>query len=112
MTEKMTIALPSPITAYFAADHAGAAAVAACFTEEAVVKDEGKTHRGKAEIAAWKAGTASKYSYTSTPVAMVDHDGKTVVTCHLAGDFPGGEVDLRHFFAIEDGKIAFLEIIV
>lgn len=108
----MPLTLPQPIAAYFAADRADAAAIAACFTDDAVVKDEGRTHRGKAEITAWKTGTSAKYSYTSTPVAIGEQDGKTVVTCHLVGDFPGGEIDLRHFFVIEGDRIAFLEIIV
>lgn len=108
----MSIPLPQPIAAYFAADRHDAAAVAACFTDDAVVQDEGKTHRGKAEIAAWKTGTSSKYSYTSTPIAIAEDGGKTVVTCHLVGDFPGGEIDLRHFFVVEGDKIAALEIIV
>ncbi|WP_257549521.1 nuclear transport factor 2 family protein [Sphingopyxis sp. DBS4] len=108
----MSIDLPRPIAAYFAADRADAAAVAACFTGEAVVKDEGKTHRGKSEIIAWKAETSRKYSYTSTPVAMTEENGKIVVICHLVGNFPGGEVDLRHIFAIEDGRIAFLHITI
>ena len=107
----MSIPLPQPIAAYFAADRHDATAVAACFTDDAVVKDEGKTHRGKAEIAAWKTGTSNKYSYTSTPIAIAEEDGKTVVTCHLVGDFPGGEIDLRHLFVIEGDKIAALEII-
>lgn len=107
----MTITLPPPIAAYFAADRSDAAAVAACFTDDAVVEDEGKTHRGKAEIAAWKTETSGKYSYTSTPVAIAEQDGKTVVTCHLVGDFPGGEIDLRHFFTLEGDRIAFLAIV-
>lgn len=108
----MTITLPPPIASYFAADRADPTAVAACFTRDAVVKDEGKTHRGTAEIMAWKADTANKYTYTSTPVAIAKEGGNTVVTCHLVGDFPGGEVDLRHIFAIEGDKIAFLHITV
>lgn len=108
----MTITLPPPIAAYFAADRADAAAVAACFTDDAIVTDEGKTHRGRAAIAAWKSSTSTQYSYTSTPIAIADADGRTVVTCHLVGNFPGGEIDLRHIFAIADGKIAALEITV
>ena len=108
----MSIPLPQPIAAYFAADRADAASVAACFTDDAVVTDEGKAHQGKAGIAAWKTGTSNKYSYTSTPIAIAEVEGKTVVTCHLSGNFPGGEIDLRHFFVIVGDQIASLEIIV
>jgi hypothetical protein len=36
--------------------------------------------------------------------------GKTVVTSHLTGNFPGSPVDLRFFFALEGDKIRSLEI--
>ena len=107
----MALDLPAPIAAYFAADRADAEGVAACFTDDAIVKDEGRTHRGKAEIAAWKRDIAAKISYTSTPIAIAAQDGKTVVTCHIVGNFAGGEVDLRHFFVIDGEKISSLEII-
>lgn len=107
----MSISLPPPIAAYFAAESDDAAALSALFTRDAVVKDEGETHRGTAAIRDWKAGASRKYSYSITPVAVAEADGKIVVTCHLVGDFPGGEVDLRHFFEIDGDKIAFLEII-
>jgi len=107
----MPLDIPAPIAAYFAADRADAGAVAACFTDDAIVKDEGRTHRGKEEIAAWKREIAAKISYTSTPIAIAEQDGKTVVTCHIVGNFAGGEVDLRHFFVTEGERISSLEII-
>ncbi|WP_236626779.1 nuclear transport factor 2 family protein [Sphingomonas sp. MM-1] len=107
----MPINLPRPIAAYFAADRADGEAVARCFTEDAVVQDEGRTHGGRPAIAAWKADASARYAYTSEPVAMDESDGRTVVTCHLAGDFPGSPVDLRFFFRLQGDKIASLEII-
>lgn len=107
----MPLDIPSPIAAYFATDRSDAAAVAACFTDDAIVKDEGRTHRGTAAIAAWKSDIAAKISYTSTPIAITEQDGKTVVTCHIVGNFAGGEIDLRHFFVTEGAKISSLEII-
>jgi len=35
-----------------------------------------------------------------------EKDGKTVVTSHLVGNFPGSPVDLRFFFTLEGGKIS------
>jgi len=40
-----------------------------------------------------------------------EKDGKTVVTSHLVGNFPGSPVDLRFFFGLEGDKISSLEII-
>jgi hypothetical protein len=103
--------LPKPIAAYFSADKGDAEAVALCFTENAVVKDEGHTHKGRAAIKEWKADVSAKYQYTCEPLACEEKDGKTVVTSHLAGNFPGSPVDLRFFFQLQGDKIASLEII-
>jgi ketosteroid isomerase-like protein len=107
----MTVILTEPIAAYFAADRRDAEAVARCFTEDAVVKDEGRTHRGIAEIKQWKTETSAKFSYTCEPFRVEQSNGATVVNCHLEGNFPGGQVDLRFFFRLECGKIANLEIV-
>jgi SnoaL-like domain len=107
----MVLDLPKPIAAYFTADKGDREAVAECFTENAVVKDEGHTHKGRAAINAWKTDASAKYQYTCEPLAYEEKDGKTVVTSHLVGNFPGSPVDLRFFFKLEGDKIASLEII-
>lgn len=107
----MTIQLPEPITAYFAADRLDGDAIARCFISGAVVKDEGHTYTGVAAIKQWKTEAAAKYTYTCEPIRAEQKDGTTIVTCHLEGNFPGGRADLRFFFRLERGKIANLEII-
>jgi hypothetical protein len=107
----MTLNLPKPIAAYFAADKSDAGAVSQCFTEAAVVKDEGHTHVGRAAIKQWKAEVSAKYQYTCEPFACEHQGGRVVVTSRLTGNFPGSPVDLRFFFALEGDKIASLEII-
>ena len=107
----MTLDLPKSIAAYFAADKGDAQAVAQCFTESAVVKDEGHTYQGRAAIKQWKAEASTKYQYTSEPFACAQKDGKNIVTSRLTGTFPGSPVNLRFFFGLEGEKIASLEII-
>jgi hypothetical protein len=102
--------LPEPIAAYFEADRRDSHAVASCFTNEAVVTDEGKTHAGLAAIKAWKAAASTQYSYVAEPIAVEKAARKYVVTSRVTGDFPGSPADLRFIFAIERGKIASLEI--
>jgi hypothetical protein len=109
MTNQVT--LPEPITAYFAADRRDSEAIARCFTQDAVVKDEGHTYTGARAIKQWKVESATKYTYTSEPLALERRDGMVIVTSRLTGNFPGSPVDLRFFFRLERGKIAFLEII-
>lgn len=103
--------LPKPVAAYFIADKGDGEAISRCFTENAVVKDEGHTHKGRAAIKAWKTDASAKYQYTCEPLACEEKDGKTVVTCHLVGNFPGSPVGLRFFFKLEGDKIASLEVI-
>lgn len=106
----MPITLPGPITAYFAADQSDGDAVALCFTEDAIVMDERRTHMGRDAIRRWKTEASAKFSYTADPLAVSEEDGRTVVTAHVAGDFPGSPVDLRYAFVLEGEKIARLEI--
>lgn len=102
--------LPKPVAAYFTADRGDAEAVSQCFTENAVVKDEGRIHRGRAAIKSWKTDASAKYQYTSEPFGCEEKDGKVVVASHLVGNFPGSPVDLRFFFMVQGDKISSLEI--
>jgi len=106
-----SLSLPKPIAAYFAADRGDGEAVSRCFTENAIVKDEGHTHKGRAAIKKWKTDASAKYEYTSEHFACAEKDRKIVVTSALVGNFPGSPVDLRYFFKLEGNKIASLEII-
>ena len=103
--------LPEPIAAYFDADKRDVEAISRCFTDNAVVKDEGQTHTGISAIRRWKAAASTKYTYTSEPFAAEQRDGMTVVTSRLTGNFPGSPIDLRFLFRLERRKIAFLEIV-
>jgi hypothetical protein len=107
----MPLDLPKPIAAYFASDKQDAEAVAQCFTETAIVKDEGHTYRGRTAIQQWKTEASAKFHYTSDPFACEQQDGKIVVTSRLTGNFPGSPVNLRFFFGLEGDQIASLDII-
>jgi hypothetical protein len=107
----MTLKLPEPVAAYFTADKGDGERLSQCFTESAVVKDEGQTYAGRTAIKIWKADASTKYQYTSEPFACQQQDGKTVVSSRLTGNFPGSPVNLRFSFELEGDKIASLEII-
>ncbi|MBX3436060.1 MAG: nuclear transport factor 2 family protein [Planctomycetaceae bacterium] len=107
----MSMELPQPIAAYFIADRGKGETVAACFTPDAVVQDEGHTHRGLDEIRNWRADVAAKYTYTCEPFEQEQHSDVTIVTCRLEGNFPGSPVNLRFFFRLDGGKISSLEVI-
>jgi uncharacterized protein (TIGR02246 family) len=105
-------ATPDVITRYLrAADEKDFQALAACFTEDGSVVDEGKTHVGRDAIRRWREGTVAQWTYTTTVTGTQrvasDH---FAVAIHLEGDFPGGEVDLTQTFTVSDGLISQLVI--
>jgi hypothetical protein len=107
----MSIDLPTPIAMYIAAENRGdMEALAQCFAEHAVVRDEGQTIEGLAAIKRWKAETKKKYQHTVEPFACAQKDGKTIVTNRLTGNFPGSPIDLQSIFGLDGDKIASLEI--
>jgi len=107
----MSIRLPPAIERYVKAENSGdVASLSECFAQTAVVRDEGRTHRGLEAIQRWKAETAKKYKHTMEPLAVVNEGGKTMVTNRLAGSFPGSPIEVRFAFQLEGDRITSLEI--
>ena len=107
----MTIALPGPIAAYFAAEKAGDAdAVARCFAEHGVVRDEGGTFTGVTAIREWNRAARLKYHHTVEPLSALEKDGQTIVIARVSGDFPNSPIDLENVFVVEGNTILTLEI--
>lgn len=107
----MPLTLPPPIAAYFSADADDGAAVAGCFTQDAVVIDEQQTHQGRDAIARWKDEASATFSYTVQPTALDPQGDRLIVTARVAGNFPGSPVDLRYGFTLAGDAIARLEIV-
>src|SRR5206468_1135773 len=107
----MSIALPGPVAAYFLAEKAGDAdALARCFAEHGVVRDEGGTFRGVTAIPEWNAAAHLKYHHTVEPLSALERDGQTIVIGEVSGNFPNSPLSLGHAFVLEGDKIATLEI--
>jgi hypothetical protein len=107
----MSVDLPTPIATFIAAENRGdTEALAQCFGEQAVVRDEGQTIEGLAAIKQWMAGTKRKYQHTLEPLASTQKDDKTIVRNRLTGNFPGSPIELSFIFRLEGTKIASLEI--
>ena len=102
--------LPASIAAYFTADGADAGRVAGCFTENGVVVDERREHRGRAAIARWKTEVTAKYHYTSEPLSVDVAGADVTVIARVTGQFPGSPIELRYRFTLEGNKILSLEI--
>ena len=107
----MEPALPEAIERYFTAENVGdAEALAACFTDDATVLDEGRSMEGPAAIKQWMIEAKAKYRHTAEPLKVVLEDGRTVVTAKVSGKFPGSPVELAHAFTLDGDRIAALEI--
>ena len=108
----MPVDLPTPIATYIVAENSGdTEALAQCFAEDAIVRDEGQTIRGLAAIKQWKAETKKKYQHAIEPLASVQKGEKTIVTNRLTGNFPGSPIVLQFIFRLDErDKISSLEI--
>lgn len=107
MSTKMT----GPVEAYFEGRNARDLARALSgFSETAVVHDEGRTHRGRAEISAWMQNTIEAYDDHSR-LLRVEADGADLIaTAEVSGNFPGSPITLRYRFVTDGGMISSLEI--
>ena len=104
--------LPEIITRYLKAHQArDLDAAIQSYTPDATVTDEGRTYHGPEEIRSWLSRSASEFTYTIqlTGATMADEEHYDV-THHLAGNFPGGQVDLHFRFTLRGGSIARLVI--
>jgi uncharacterized protein (TIGR02246 family) len=110
MQKTPTPNLPNPIANYFARETTDPRALAQLFTEDAVVVDERQSHRGRAAIEAWNAAVTAKIAFTTQVVDVHSVGETTVVRATVSGAFPGSPVDLRFRFALQDDRIARLEI--
>lgn len=107
----MTLNLPAAVAAYFSAANAGDTAhVGLCFTQNAVVRDEGRAFRGRAAIEAWSDETHKKYAPVTTPLEATGEGSESHVLARVAGNFPGSPLPLRFRFTLEESAIATLEI--
>jgi ketosteroid isomerase-like protein len=106
----MTTKLPDPVAAYYAAEQADdAEALSRCFTPEAIVRDEGATRHGRAEIAAWMAEAKHRYRHHTEVLAATPAGNAVTVSVRVSGRFPNSPVVLTQVFTLADGAIQTLE---
>jgi ketosteroid isomerase-like protein len=107
----MSINLPPVINDYVDASNAhDVKSILACFTDDAVVRDENAAHRGKIDIERWLGTTIEKYKFQFKPLSAEARDNKTTVAVQVSGTFPGSPITLDYHFTIAHEKIASLII--
>jgi len=84
------------------------AAYTNCFTENAEVFDEGKTHNGKAQIESWIDKANKEYQATIEPVGYDEE--ANILLAKTSGNFPGSPVILKYHFQLADGYVKSLKI--
>jgi SnoaL-like domain len=84
--------------------------ILACFSGDAVVRDEGKEFRGKDMIEGWIVKTIEKYKFHFKPLSNKDDKDEMVVAVQVSGTFDGSPVRLDYHFTIEGDKILSLTI--
>ena len=83
-------------------------AYAKCFTETAVVFDEGKTHKGRKEIEKWIDKANKDYQATMKPLEYSTRE--EILKVEVSGHFPGSPIVLNYHLNIADELIQSLKI--
>jgi hypothetical protein len=105
------VKLPSPIQHYIDASNAhDVKSIVECFDDDAVVRDENATHRGKIDIGHWITTTIDKYKFQFKPLSLQQRDNESVVSIEVSGTFPGSPISLDYHFTIANDKIASLTV--
>lgn len=102
--------LPKVVTALVKAqDNFESIAYANCFTETAVVFDEGRTLQGKMEIKNWIEKANQEYRSTMKPL---EYSATTqTLKAEVAGTFPGSPLVLTYHFEFNGEEIQSLKIV-
>ncbi len=102
--------LPKVLADLVAAQNkADSSAYANCFSDTAVVFDEGKKHTGKAAIKNWIAKANQAYKTKMKPLNY--STTKQTLDAEISGTFPGSPLVLTYQFEIQEGQIQLLKIV-
>jgi ketosteroid isomerase-like protein len=107
----MSPKLPTPIANYLAAvEEKNSDKLAGCFSEDAVVQDEGGNYRGPAAIRAWAEDTQRKYNFTMEALDASTSEDTVHLLAKVTGNFSGSPVELDYLFTLANNKIVSLKI--
>ena len=103
--------LPKVVAALVAAqNNQNSAAYIACFSETAIVHDEGKTHNGKEEIQKWIEHANEQYQSFMKPIGYENSESAGVLTAEVSGTFPGSPIVLQFHLGLKDDLIGSLKV--
>ncbi|MEH2174770.1 nuclear transport factor 2 family protein [Nostoc sp.] len=107
----MNLQLAESIGTYFVAcNGTDTTRITDCFTQDALVFDEGNTHWGHGVIQSWLQEARKKFEYYIEPISTFQEGEYLTVVAKVTGNFPSSPIQLRHSFQLRSGKIQSLEI--
>ena len=107
----MSLALPSPIAAYVAANaRLDVDGMLRPFAADAVLRDNGAVLRGHAELRRLFEEAVVAVKAIFTPDTVRYEDGQVVVEGPAHGDFKGSPIRFTYRFTLENDAIRALEI--
>lgn len=81
-----------------------------CFTESAIVYDEGKVYTGKDEICRWIEHANEAYHSSMEPLKYEQSGSNGVLTAKVSGTFPGSPIVLQFHLGLMNDLIASLKV--
>jgi ketosteroid isomerase-like protein len=107
----MAIKLPHIIQRYVdSSNQHDVQSILSCFSDDAVVRDEGETLRGRKTIEEWITRTIQKYKFQFKPLGIKHDSAEIVVGMEVSGTFDGSLVTLDYHFVVAGDKIVSLAI--
>ena len=107
----MAPALPTPIAAYVEANaQLDLEGMLEPFAADAVVRDNGAVHQGRAGIRSLLQEAVIPAKAIFTPDTVRHENGQVVVEGPAHGDFPGSPIRFTYRFTLDDDTITALDI--
>ncbi|MDR2915153.1 MAG: nuclear transport factor 2 family protein [Tannerella sp.] len=85
-------------------------AYADCFSETALVIDEGNEYKGKKAIKDWIEDANQQFKTTMEPTKYSETNSTAILTAVISGNFAGSPIALDYHMETKDNKITRLEI--
>ena len=80
-----------------------------CFTDNAIVYDEGEEIKGKEAIKQWANNVFKKYKLTVKVTDIAETNKETILKTLVSGTFPGSPLEIKYHITLSNGKIATLK---
>ncbi|MHC5797297.1 nuclear transport factor 2 family protein [Lacisediminihabitans sp. FW035] len=103
--------LPGIVMSYLTASQGtDPGSAVALFTADATVTDSGSHYAGTVEILDFLERATTEFEYTSTLIGAERAGNTATAINRLEGNFPGGIVELRYVFSLDDGETAITRL--